>query len=150
MKKIKIPKERAYYLASKNEKDRLLCWIPVEEYEHLIQEGHIPQHILDDYPDGLETEVSRPGFNEFQVDLGVSPETIKQAYADLLMRGLLPRSGTVAGAKLESIAREIEQSGAKGNMEWLATAGDESILQELPEPAMTDGEDAMIVMRDLE
>ena len=65
------------------------------------------------------------------------------------MCGLLPRSGTVAGAKLESIARETEQSGAKGITDWLAGAADESILQELPEPEMTDGEDAMIVMRDL-
>ena len=148
--KIKTPKERAYYLASKNEKDRLLCWIPAEEYERTVQEGYIPQHILDDYPDGLEIEVSGPGFDEFQLNVGVSPEAIRGAYADLLKRGLLAKSGAVAGARLEGIAREAEQSGARGITDWLAKATAELISQELPEPAMTDGEDAMIVMREFE
>jgi len=150
MTTIKLPKERAYYLASQNEVHCLLCWVPVQEYDHLIQDGCIPQYILDDYPDGLEVEVSTPGFNEFQIDLGVSPEAIKHAYAELAARRLLPPSGTVSGAQLESIARNIDERTltvlSRGSMD----VSIESIGEKLPEPAMTEGEDAMVVMRELE
>jgi hypothetical protein len=150
MNKISIPKERAYYLASENEKHRLLCWIPVEEYDHLIQEGRIPQYVRDDYPDGLELDVSGPGFDEFQVDLGVSPEALKEAYARLRTRARLPQSGTVAGATLELIAGGIEQRGNAGIRDLQPRGVDEPITPELPEPAMTEGEDAMLVMRGLD
>jgi hypothetical protein len=149
MKTIRIPKERAYYLASQNESQCLLCWIPVQDYDHLAQEGRIPRDVLADYPDGLEVEVSTPGFGEFQIDLGVGPEAIKQAYAELAARGLLPSSGAVAGSYLEGIARSIEG----GAPELARRSADVAIGpagERLPEPAMTEGEDATVVMRDLQ
>lgn len=148
--KIKTPKERAYYLASKNEKDRLLCWIPAEEYQHMVREGYIPRHILDDYPDGLEVEVSKPGFNEFQLNVGVSPEAIKEAHKDLLTLGLLPDSGIVDGASLERFTQETRRSGSKTPDKPDVPEFVYSIEQKLPEPKMTDGEDAMIFMQKLE
>jgi hypothetical protein len=149
MKTIRIPKERAYYLASKNENDRLLCWIPVQDYEHLVQEGRIPRDVLADYPDGLEVEVSTPGFSEFQIDLGAGPEAIKQAYAELAARGLLPSSGAVAGSYLEDIARSIE-GGAPELARRSADTAIGPVGERLPEPAMTEGDDATVVMRDLQ
>lgn len=150
MAQIKIPKERAYYLASQNEEDRLLCWIPAQEYDRLIQEGRLSERVPDSYPDGLEVEVSTSGFAEFQIDLGVSPQALRRAYAELAAGDLLPRSGTVAGGRLESIASDLE-GGPPTALEGLPVdAGERLVEGVVSEPAMSEGEEAMVVMRELE
>lgn len=148
MTKISIPKQRSYFLASPNERDRLLCWIPPEEYEQMVQGGQIPQRVVDDYPLGLELEVSREDFDEFQLDLGVSPEAIKLALLQALERGEVQPDETVLGTDLESKAREAEQGSAKGITDLLAEATPEP-QKKLAEPEMTEGEDAMSVLSGL-
>ena len=141
--KISIPSERAYYLASENEPDRLLCWIPEEELQRMVRFGQITPDVLEDYPDGLEIEVSQAAFDEFEVDLGVSPEAIKEAYAYHREQGKIPESGSVGGAALESAAQEPMRGGeeaiAKGGPLLRGEGG-------FPEPKMTEGEDPRTVM----
>jgi hypothetical protein len=151
--KISLPEKRAYYPASRNEPDYLLCWIPATELAQLAAEGRVAQDITDDYPGGLEVEVTASAFEDVALDLGVDPETIRQAYAQLVERKrrgqphALPASGRVDGAWLESVARA-----AGGPLETFPVGPgdlDFSIGGPPPEPKMSDGQDALTVMQNL-
>jgi hypothetical protein len=148
---IKTPKRRAYYPASRNERDRLLCWIPAEELERMVQDGRVVEDILEDYPDGLEIEVSEEAFEEFGIDIDVSPEAIRHAFADLTIQKRLPQSGIVDGASLERIAQQAQGSAMESfTLRPPAQVHRFSVEQELPEPEMTDGEDPMTVLTNLQ
>jgi hypothetical protein len=134
---ISIPRVRAYYPASKNEPDRLLCWIPTQELETMVEDGQVRSDILEDYPDGLEVEVSEQAFDEFELDLGVEPDALLEAYANLLERNALPESGRVAGESLEKEA----------SSDIIFAAPMAMTNTKLPEPDMTDGQDAQTVMQ---
>ena len=128
--KIRMPSSRACYPASRNEPHRLLCWIPRHELEQLAAEGRVAPDVLEYYPSGLEVRLSRPGFAEFGLDLGVDPKKLYDVYQALRQAGALPKSGIVAGAHLEQAAR-------RGALREILA---------LPEPEWTDGEDAHTVM----
>jgi hypothetical protein len=151
--KISLPEKRAYYPASKNEPDYLLCWIPATELAQLAAEGRLAQDIADDYPGGLEIEVTASAFEDVELDLGASPETIRQAYAQLFERKrrgephALPESGRVDGAWLEDVAKTAEgplASFAVGPADLVFSIGVPP-----PEPKMSDGQDALTVMQNL-
>ena len=148
--KIRTPSQRAYYPASRNEPDRLLCWIPDDELARMVNLGQIAPEVLEDYPDGLEVEVSRAAFDEFGIELGVSPEAIEAAYNHLREQGSLPDSGRVDGASLESVAPEPLRGGPEGLMYPKGPLEKASLPPwgsgKLPEPEMTDGEDPRTVM----
>ena len=145
--KISTPSKRAYYPASTYEQDQLLCWIPEEELQRMVRFGQIAPDVLDDYPDGLEVEVSQAAFDEFEIDLGISPEAIQQAYAYHRARKALPESGVVDGATLERVAQEPQRGAPEGFVKGglVLSAG-----EKFPEPEMTDGEDPRTVMLGLE
>ena len=134
--KIRMPATRAFYPASRNEPDRLLCWIPRHELEQLAAEGRVKPEVLEYYPSGLEVRLSRPGFEEFGLDLGVDPVALFDAYRALRKAKALPKSGIVAGAHLQQAA----EGGA------LPGDGAPHDVFALPEPEWTDGEDARTVM----
>lgn len=143
--KIRIPTSRAYYPASRNEPEQLLCWIPARELAQLAAEGRIQTGLLEDYPSGLEVPVTRRGFGEFALDLGIEPEVLSRAYLDLHRAGALPESGYVAGAELERVAAPAHPTAAP-------SAGDvlpPRLGQKLSEPEWSDGEDARSVMQQL-
>ena len=151
--KISLPEKRAYYPASKNEPDYLLCWIPAAELAELASEGRVARDISGDYPGGLEIEVSASAFEDVELDLGVEPKTLRQAYVRLFERKrrgephALPESGSVDGAWLEEVARAAE-----GPLEVFAVgpgALDFSVGGSPPEPKMSDGQDALTVMQNL-
>jgi len=139
---ISTPSKRAYYPASENERDQLLCWIPEEELQRMVRFGQITPDVLEDYPDGLEFEVTQAAFDEFEIDLGVSPEAIQEAYAYHRERGEIPESGSVDGAALESAAQES----LRGGPEMLTKGGPALGFGKFPEPEMTEGEDPRTVM----
>jgi hypothetical protein len=144
--KISTPSKRAYYPASENERDQLLCWIPEEELQRMVRFGQITPDVLEDYPDGLEFEVTQAAFDEFEIDLGVSPEAIQEAYAYHRERGEIPETGAVDGAALESAALDsAAQESLRGGPEML-TKGGPAIGFKFPEPEMTEGEDPRTVM----
>ena len=132
--KIKTPAKRAYYPASPNEKTRLLCWIPAEVMEQMVQKGQAPASLLEDYPDGVELEVTDEIFEEFGITLDMTPTQIKRAYVKLLVNKSLPPSGMVDGMSLEAMALGsfMPSFSARGSF---------------PEPEMTDGDDPMTTLR---
>ena len=134
--KIRMPATRACYPASRNEPDRLLCWIPRHELEQLAADGRVKAEVLEYYPSGLEVRLSRPGFDEVGLDLGVDPKALYEAYRALRDAGALPASGTVAGAHLEQAAKSVSLREDRTLRDILT----------LPEPEWTDGEDARAVM----
>jgi hypothetical protein len=151
--KISLPKSRAYYPASKNEPDYLLCWIPATELAQLVDEGRVTPDILDYYPGGLEIEVSTSAFEDVDLNLGISPEEVAQAYASLLERKrmgdlhALPESGKVDGSWLEEAvraARDTTPAYAVGEYDLAFASGEMP-----PEPEMSDGQDALAVMQNL-
>jgi len=151
--KIRMPATRACYAASRNEPDRLLCWIPRQELEQLAAEGRIKADVLEYYPSGLEVRLTRQGFAEFGLDLGVDPGELRAAYQALREAGALPASGFVAGAHLEEMARRAAlpaPAREAGPAEAFAlpapahAAPPEPLAS--PEPEWTEGEDARTVM----
>lgn len=145
--KISMPKERAYYAASPNEPEYLLCWIPADDLEDLASQGKVQQDILEYYPSGLEVEVSRQGLDEFKLDLGASPEALQKAYQALLRQNALPESGMVAAASLEQMVQN--GMGAGGPLEAARAALPFGHGGKLPGPEMTDGADPRSVMQQL-
>lgn len=141
---IRIPKERAYYAASANEPDWLLCWIPADELACLIAQGRIRPDVLELHPSGLEVEVSPQGLAQYGLDLGVPPEALRKVYVALRAQGRLPASGMAKAAGLESLAQEAASTAADASDALAVRPGDR-----LPEPQMTDGADARSVMQRL-
>ena len=141
MMKISIPEARAYYPASKNEPDYLLCWIPAGELAQLANEGRIARDILDDYPGGLEIEVTDSAFEALGLDLGISAEAIRRAYANL------PEPELVDGAWLEekAIAAELAPVAFDIGPGLAGAVSGEAV----PKPSMSDGQDARSVMQNL-
>jgi hypothetical protein len=142
--KIRMPAGRAFYPASRNEPNRLLCWIPRRELEQLAAEGRVRADVLEYYPSGLEVRVSWPGFDEFGLNLGIDPDRLYEAYQTLRQAGALPESGVVAGADLEQAARSA--SGAAMSFSYSGDAAPPPGIRSLPEPEWTDGEDARAAM----
>jgi hypothetical protein len=107
----------------------------------------VAPEVLEDYPGGLELEVSPAAFEEVGLDLGPSPAAIKGAYAGLREAGALPPSGMVDGATLESEAQglaALPDHFAAPRVPLPFAPG-----ETLPEPEMTEGEDARTVMQRL-
>ena len=153
MSPISIPSKRTYYPASPTEQSRVLLWIPRPELEGMVEEDLIPEEVLEEYPDGAEVEVTPAGFDELGIDLGVSPEVISATYEQLLEAGHVPESGLVDGATLERVAREIVDTDDDAGPPRITPEALERVSplpdQVLPEPEMTDGEEAETFLRDL-
>jgi hypothetical protein len=142
--KISVPNERAYYPASPNEPERLLCWIPPDDLKDLVRQGKVQDDILDYYPSGLEVEVSSQGLEEFKLDLGASPEVLQKAYQTLRRKHNLPKSGMAAAASLEEMVQGPAKVGGFLKSPLLSEPG-----KKVPEPEMTDGADPRSVMQQL-
>jgi hypothetical protein len=142
--KIRLPASRACYPASRNEPDRLLCWIPRHELEQLAAEGRVKPEVLEYYPSGLEVRLSREGFAEIGLDLGVDPKELYRAYQALRQAGALPESGVVAGSYLEQAARST--GGGAGALERPAPR---DLSLAVPEPGWTEGDDPRTAMQRL-
>jgi hypothetical protein len=144
--KIRMPKVRAYYSASQSEPEWLLGWIPPDDLAQLASQGRVRPDIVDDYVNGLEVEVTRQGFEEFGLDLDVSPDSLREAYARMREADGLPESGIVVADQLEAVAKEASRPVSFG----LAPAPPLlERVEKLPEPEWTEGDDARAVMRQL-
>ena len=150
MKRISIPRKRAYYTATRGDPDELLCWIPPDELVCMAKEGRIRSDVPGDYPDGLELEVSQLAFDEFGIDVGTSAAAIQAVYEQFLAGGALPPSEMVDGLTLERLAREAERVTPRvpGDKEARPIVSRE-LGRSLPSPEMTEGDDPMAVMRSL-
>jgi hypothetical protein len=153
MSPISVPSKRTYYPASPTERSRVLLWIPREELESMVEDDLISEAVLEEYPDGAEVEVTPAGFQELNLDLGISPEIISATYEELMEQGQVPESGLVDGATLERVARELVDAGDDAELPPVTPEALERVSpltdQGLPEPEMTDGEEAETFLRDL-
>lgn len=138
---IRLPTERAYYLASAGEPDRLLCWIPREELEAMVEADEADSQALEDYPGGLEVDVSPEALDEAGIRLGVDPDRIRAAYALVAEKGKVPESGRVLGSDLEDLAAQL-QPAADGTVSYAADV----VIGDVP---MSDGEEPLAVFQKL-
>ena len=145
--KIRTPKVRAYYAASQNEPEWLLCWIPPDDLAQLASQGRVRSDIVADYANGLEVEVTSQGFEEFGLDLDVSPSALQEAYERLREADALPESGIVAADQLEAVAKEAASRPVSFGLAPAPPSLER--VEKLPEPEWTDGDDARAVMRQL-
>ncbi len=136
---ISIPLVRAYYPARAG-LTRILCWLPIDELRGMIIRGDAPDDIIDDFPSGLEMEVSAEALDEYEIKLGFSPELICRAYSYFMDRGSVDKSGLVDGASLERILKQAlavrPGSNLEENLERIF-----SRTEILPKPGMSDGSD---------
>ena len=132
--KIRTPVKRAYYPASPNEKTRLLCWISPIAMQQMVQEGQVPAEHLEDYPDGLEVEVTEEAFEDYSIRMEATPTQLKRAYIKLFVDKALPPSGMVEGMALEAMALGLVMPSF-------------SLGRKFPEPQMTDGDDPAEALR---
>ncbi len=136
---ISIPLARAYYPA-RTGLARILCWLPKDELRDMISRGDAPDDIIEDYPTGLEIEVSVEALDEYEIKLGFPPESICRAFSYFMDRGSVDKSGIVDGASLERTLKQalITRSGNKleENLEQVFSRS-----ETLPKPRMSDGSD---------
>ncbi|MCK5116243.1 MAG: hypothetical protein KAR44_06555 [Candidatus Aegiribacteria sp.] len=136
---ISIPLVRAYYPA-RTGITRILCWLPEDELNNMITRGNAPDDIIEDFPSGLEIEVSVEALDEYEIKLGFSPEQICRAYSYFMNRGSVDKSGLVDGASLEGILKQAlaipTGSNLEENLEQIY-----SRTEILPKPDMSDGSD---------
>lgn len=149
MSQISTPKKRAYYSVKGKAWDSLLLWIPAEEIQSMVQGGLIAPYVVDDYPDGFEIDVSTSAFKEFDIRLRVSPEAIRAAYEHYREREQLPDSGIMDGATLEGAARGMAETDPTVSGQFDPSTVLDPNTRKLPEPEMTDGEDAMTFLSKL-
>ena len=83
---ISIPITRAYYPA-RTSTTRILCWLPEDELQRMITSGDAQDDIIEDFPSGLEIEVSVDALDEYEIKLGFPPELICRAYSYFMNRG---------------------------------------------------------------
>jgi hypothetical protein len=115
---IRSPKEAVYYYEASNGEFRLVYYIPPEELDRLFQDGSVQKTVLEDYPDGVDLNVTRPDFDELQERYGYrpdnDPEELRRAFFAMLsstrdwqtFRG----SGFIPAADLEPLAKTVENS----------------------------------------
>jgi hypothetical protein len=146
---ITLPMVRTYYAASAAEPERLLCWIPPGDLAAMIQHGQAAACLLEDYPVGMEIEVSERALENARLILPAHPASLQGAYSDLRAQGRVPVSGRVQGAYLEQMATQ------HGSQLLVAAVDmvDEQIghlpLGPAPEPTMSPGEEPVAAMRRL-
>ncbi len=143
--KIQIPTERTYYQASPGEPDRLFCWIPRKELEEMVKDEKAGREILENYPSGLEIEVSKETLEEDGIDLGINPEHVREVYALLREQGSLDKSGYIQASVLEDYASDIVKARCKAKTDNAA----KGVAAPLPKPRMSDGEDPSAVFNRL-
>ena len=80
---IRLPAERVYYAASPAEPDRLLCWFPRSDLKRLVDKGLAKKSVLENYPDGLEIQVSIDAFDDVGVRPPLDPGKAHARYGDL-------------------------------------------------------------------
>ena len=137
---IRVPTERTYYQSSPTEPDRILYWIPRKDLEGMVRTGEAGEYVLDNYPDGLEVEVSKEALEDAGIKLNISPENICKAYALLKKLGDLPDDGYVKGEDLENFAklRAVNR---------VSTVS--SSIRKPGKPKMSDGEEPSVIFQRL-
>jgi hypothetical protein len=146
---IKLPKKIVIYPQKRSKPDYLLCWIPADSYEHVASNQDVQEELTNDYPSGIEVELSEDGMEEFGIQFESSPDELRRAYLELNEEDLLPQSGMI---EVDFLVKYIdERSGGRSIEEITQPAPAEALsfgvaesdpLQKLKEgPEMVGDED---------
>jgi hypothetical protein len=141
---IKTPKVHCFYPRSKNEADKLVLWIPKEEYPTFFPQRKKLSEMKKYYPDGIEIEVTDRGFAEYGISLELKPVKLKKAFRDLAKQKVIPESRIVDGGSFKKDAKSLLTKSRSRK----SGAGVKRVVKKirrLPEPKMTVGDNAFSV-----
>jgi hypothetical protein len=111
---IKTPKERAFYYEITNLRDRLIYWIPEEDLKELTKNESVSDEILKDYPFGLDIEVYKELFDEFEkkygLKLSIDVDNTWRAFQAVKTKygKRFPRTGLINVHELENLAQNLK------------------------------------------
>jgi hypothetical protein len=111
---IKTPKEIVYYPVSRNESDRLMCWIPYDELKKMVDKNKVDKKILIDYPDGLDIEITDEELKEFRDIYGLKlkskPKSLLLAYEFLKDKKMIKAPRYINGKNLDILSKQVTAS----------------------------------------
>jgi hypothetical protein len=101
---IRVPAEMVYYLERDADAQRLLCWIPPQQYEDVAVDDQALQRLQRDYPRGVEVRVDARELEAEGIRLPVPPHDLMETYRGLRDREVLHESGMIIARTLERTA----------------------------------------------
>jgi hypothetical protein len=130
---MKVPNQGVYYYESPDDQERLLRWMPREE----LEASPTGKKILNDYPDGLDLEVSQEEFDFFKakygLDLGVEADFLLVAFEALQCVDDIPSGEQLVRSIVEEHAREIKGARTELKLGLKSALGARKVLDEEPE-----------------
>jgi hypothetical protein len=152
---IKLPARICIYPQSRRNPAYLLCWIPRNDYDRLLQAGAgRAGELIAGYPDGIELELSEAAFQEWGLNLPAPIEQIRGAYLFQFKARSLDESGLVELDVLLSMGeREIPRRRGKSGRALGTLSGGDEETPAAPaagrKPEMVGDEDAVDLFRRL-
>jgi hypothetical protein len=154
---IKLPDAIVVYPQKVHKPNYLLCWIPAKYYSQVAKTKEARETLFQYYPNGIEVELSADGLKEAGIKLSRTPNQLGQAYTELFGEGLIPESGMVEVANLDSYIGQKQGRSKKEAVAELAEnknvipmlAANNLMRKIASPPPMTEGEEAKQVYQRL-
>jgi hypothetical protein len=114
---VQLPTETSYYYETSTRGTRIVICIPRREIERRVASERVRPEIIDDYPDGLDFEVSNYELDyfarQYELQLEIDPHALQAAFQAFLSQSpkTMPRNGFLSARFLDSIADRARQSG---------------------------------------
>jgi hypothetical protein len=106
---IKVPSEMVYYSERDAQSERLLCWIPPQQYPEVTAgDAQALQRLQQNYPTGLEVRVDARELSAEAIQLPVPPQKLVETYRALKAKGALNESGLIVAQALHEAAQARE------------------------------------------
>lgn len=105
---VKVPDEMVYYIERDAQAERLLCWIPPEQYPDVAVDEQALERLRKNYPRGVEVRVHPQELKAEGITLSVEPEALTGTYRALAEKGVLHDSGMIIAPTLERNAKAME------------------------------------------
>ena len=154
---IKLPDAIVVYPQKDRKPNYLLCWIPAKYYSQVAKSKEAREILFQYYPNGIEVELSADGLKEAGIKLSRTPNQLCQAYTELFGEGLIPESGMVEVANLDSYIGQKQGRTKKAVVAELVDnhnavpmlAANNLSRKIASPPPMTEGEEAKLVYQRL-
>lgn len=105
---IKVPDAMVYYSERDAQAERLLCWIPPQQYPDIAVDDRALERLRKNYPKGVEVRVQAKELEAEGIKLSVDPEDLTKTYRGLRDKGVLHESGMIIALTLEQNARAVK------------------------------------------
>lgn len=106
---IRVPVERCYYPSHPTEPYYILAWIPQDELRQKVELDGAKKELLKYYPNGLVLQLNTESVNrlkkQYNLDLGIDIDKIRNTYQKAFKKKILPIDGTVQAKSLELYAK---------------------------------------------